>query len=401
VSRPDGSRGPRAKARPRFAPPAAGAARAHLVVLSLPVEFSGRIASVPVADLLQWAHNDRRTGCLVVRTSHRQKRVSFEDGAVVGCHSDDPAEFFGQFLRLDGLLGEAQIVEALTYCREHQRRLGSALVELGMLGVEEVRQALGRQIADAVCDLMLWRHGVFYFEHLAPSEEGVKPPPLDPRGLAMEGSRWIDELARIRSVFVHDNIVLVPGEPGQARARDALQQNVLTAIDGRVTLAELYDRVKGSYFRFLEAAFDLTVRGVLEIDSVGEEVAPGSQEIRLFELLMEQAAQEDVVFTSRHLSLPLEVLQEFFPVWVEPEREDAEAAEEADPAAVDFYRAMDGTRSLHQLVLEAEHDRERRMELVLLQLRRGNLALLPRSLPELRSRQPAARRAWLRRLFRD
>jgi len=35
------------------------------------MEFSGRLSAFPIGDILQWAHNDQRTGSLVVRRSGR------------------------------------------------------------------------------------------------------------------------------------------------------------------------------------------------------------------------------------------------------------------------------------------------------------------------------------------
>ena len=68
------------------------------------MEFSGRLAAFPMADLLQWAKNEACTGALVIRRSQREKRIYFNAGDVVGCLSNDPAEFYGQYLLLHGHL---------------------------------------------------------------------------------------------------------------------------------------------------------------------------------------------------------------------------------------------------------------------------------------------------------
>lgn len=360
------------------------------------MELSGRLASVPLPDLLQWVENDRRTGCLVVRTSSRQKRVFFERGRIVGCYSDNPAEYFGQYLLLHGFLDHDEIRKALSYCRREGSRLGEAVVELGLLSESRVRDALRGQIVDAVCDLFLWNHGVFYLESHVPAEESIRPTPIETMAVAMEGSRWSDELDRIKTVFVHDNVILCRGENPDEGAATPLQERILEQFTDLISLGDLYNRVKGSHFRFLEAVFQLTVRGVLDIDSVGEEtVGRVSKEIRIFDLLMEQAAEEEVVFSAHHLSLPLEVLERFFPVWIEPGKREEDDGE--DERA--FLEAMDGSSSLHELVLDDEESREEKMELILLELRRGNLALLPRPLDEFVDRSKRGRGAWLSRLF--
>ena len=360
------------------------------------MEFSGRLASVPLPDLLQWASNDRRTGCLVVRTTHRQKRIFFREGEVVGCYSDDPSEYFGQFLLLEGYMTADGVMAALTWCRENQRRLGEALVELGMLTADSVQTALRRQIEDTICDLFLWRHGVFYFEHSIPGEEELLPEPVSTMGLIMEGSRWVDEQDRMRRVFVHDNIIFRKGGHWPGVSLTVRQQRITELFHGGMTLGESYTQVKGAKFRFLVDIFDLTIREILDIESVGDETGGRtSTEIRILDLLMEQAAEEEVLFSGRHLSLPLQAFDRFYPVWLEVESETVDLT----VSDLDLCRRMDGSNSIHTLVVDAGGEREKRMETILKELRKANLVLLPRPLEEMTSLADKTREAWMRRLF--
>ena len=354
------------------------------------MEFSGRLTSVSLSDLLQWTSNDRRTGTLVFRTGSRRKEVHFDEGQVVGASTDDPREYFGQFLLLEGYLAEDQLMEALTWCREHESRLGASLVAMGFLSEEETQHALRRQIEDTVCDLFLWDRGVFYFAEHLPREETLLPQPIHTVALAMEGARWRDEHDRIRRVFVHDQVALRPGPSWPGETGDPRQNRILSSMEEEgITLEELYERVKGSEFRFLASAFDLTVREVLDIASVGEEDGGRSSvELKIFDLLMDQAAQEEVLFSQRHLALPIDVLDRCYPVWMEFQ----EGREPPSPEVLAFCRRMDGTKSLRRLVLEDGGDRERRMETILLELRSGNLALLPRPVAEI---EAAGRKGWL------
>src|SRR5579859_4799156 len=175
------------------------------------MEFSGRLTAFPPSDLLQWALNDRRSGALVVRRSEREKRIYFHAGEVIACLSNDPAEYYGQHLVLNGYLQSDQLFEALTYCTNKGIRLGTALLDLGMLSAEVIQQTLRAQIEDVICDLFLWERGVFYFRAEMPMEEEILPEPIHAIGLIMEGTRWLDEYRRIRKVLAHDNIVLGRG----------------------------------------------------------------------------------------------------------------------------------------------------------------------------------------------
>lgn len=363
------------------------------------MEFTGRLGVMSLSDLLQWPHNERRSGSLVVRTARREKRVIFERGLVVGCVTGDPAEYFGQHLLLNGFLKRRKLLEALALCRVSGARLGTALVDLGLLSAQDAAYALAKHVEERVCDLFIWDHGVFYFLQEFPEVGDRLTEPLDPLALSLEGTRWADEHERIRQVLVHDGIVLSRSAqpPPPADNRTPLIERVLASVDKPRRLDDLYQLVQGSRFRFLCAAYELLVAGTLEVERLDEE-SNASSEIRMFDLMLEQANEEEVLFSPRHLSLPLDWLHRFYPLWVEGEGEDPDPVR-ADELA--FYRLMDGSRSLGDLVLtDVPADRrEERMDLVLLQLQKGQLALLPRPLAELRALGKGARNPWLRRFM--
>jgi hypothetical protein len=365
------------------------------------MEFSGRLAAFPVSDILQWAANDRRTGALVVRRPRREKRIYFRDGEVVACISDDPAEYYGRHLLLQGHLDEGRLVKALTYCQKQGKRLGHGLRELGLLSPALIQETLRTQIEDTVCDLFLWRDGVFFFQSEVPPVEEILPEPIHTVGLVMEGIRWIDEHQRIRSVFIHDNVVLKRGVRWPGERLSPVQKRIAAGVDGRGTLAHLYREVKGSHFRFLEAAFDLAVREVLDIESVGEATAQTSQEIRLYDLLVEQAAEEQILQASDHLMVPLDLLADFYPIWVNELPE--EARQGLSPELQTFYRRIDGRRVLRELFSSDPSVMNRELDLLLRQLRERNVALLPHSLEQLEAeaqrRGEPPRRRWWQRLF--
>ena len=185
------------------------------------------------------------------------------------------------------------------------------------------------------------------------------------------------------------------GPPPSIDHRTPLIERVLACVDKPKRLDDFYQLVQGSRFRFLEAVYGLLADGTLEVEGLEAEVE-ASSEIRMFDLLLEQANEEEVLFSPRHLSLPLEWLHRFYPLWVEGEAEEKVRADE-----LAFYRLMDGSRSLGDLVLTDVEParREERMDLVLLQLQKGQLALLPRPLAELKALGKGERNPWLRRFM--
>ena len=364
------------------------------------MEFSGRLASFPVGDILQWAHHDRRTGALVVRRSGCEKRIFLAEGEVVACFSDDAAEFFGQHLLVQGLVDEPKLIHALTHCQKRGVLLGRALEQLGILTRQQVLDALRQHVEDQVCDVFLWKSGVFYFASETLPADQVLPEPIPAVQLAMEGSRWADELERIRRIFVHDNIVLQRGRREPDRP-SPLERRILDEVDGKMPLGELYNEVRGSYFRFLQGAYRLAVAEALDITEVGDQTDSHSTELRLADLLIEQVTEEQAVFLRHHLAVPFDALERCVPVWVRSPSEDEEARMSETVRA--FYARIDGETDLRALFGgERSEEGGRQMDRIVLQLRKGALALLPAPLSTLEQDAAKAgvepRQRWWNRL---
>ncbi len=357
-----------------------------------------------MADLLQWARNESCTGALVIRRSQREKRVYFSAGEVVGCISNDPGEFYGQYLLLHGHLDEGRLSRALNACTTQGIRLGVALREMGLLPADVIQKTLRAQIEDQILDLFLWHRGVFYFVAELPVEEEILPESINVLGLVMEGGRWLDETSRIRRVLVHDDVVLRRGELAERSLaeRSPLERMILAAVDGERTLDEVFQRVKGSPFRLLEATFRLCIDRALDVAEVRDSVERSTAELSVYDLLLEQATEEQVLGAGRQMAVPLDLLERSYPIWVE-EPADEERTRMPERAR-DFYGRLDGQTPLGQAFSSEPRQRGREMDLLLLQLEKGRLAILPAPLDQIEARaekrgQPALQR-WWRRVFR-
>ena len=365
------------------------------------MEFSGRLAAFPMGDLLQWAKNERRSGALVVRRSEREKRVYFHQGDIVGCVSDDPAEFYGQYLLVTGHLDESQLFKALTHCTSRNIRLGTALRELEILPPDVIQHTLRGQIEDAICDMFLWPRGIFYFRAEMLSDEELLPEPIDTLALALEGARWMDDMARFRNILVHDEVVLRRGELWPGENLGPRDRRVAREVDGERTVGDVYKKVRGSYFRFVSSAYSLCVDRILDIVEVGEPVERSTFEVSVYDLLLEQATEDQVLVAHRHMAVPIDLLERWYPTWVE---EPAAEEQKRMPArARDFYSRLDGRTSLGEAFASDARQRGREMDLLLLQLQKGRLALLPASLDRLEEtadkRGAPALQRWWKRVF--
>ncbi len=343
------------------------------------MELSGRLSSFPIAELLHWAANDRRTGSLVLRSSGREKRIYFREGKIVTCLTDEPSEYYGQFLLLAAYLDQDQLYRCLSLARERGQRLGQVLEDEGVLGLADVQRTLRYHIEDVICDVFLWDHGIFFFRAEGPPDEDLLAEPISPVGLALEGSHWVDEVRRIREVFVDDNVILGRTEAEPPEDLTPRKRRILAEVDSVRRLEALWGAVHGSFYRFLSAAFQLYEAGLVEIAHYGRTLHPRRPDVGLDDLLFEQAAKEQAL--ARHQFGNLSHFERFVPVWVRPP-----AADEWDrmpETAREFYGRFDGVRRLGEILSHREESWVRELELLMLQIGKEAVALLPAPLAEL------------------
>ncbi len=337
------------------------------------MDISGRLVLFPVSDLLTWASNERRTGSLVVRRSSREKRIYFKEGNVVACFSDTTSEFYGRHLLLEGYVGEDDLVRCLVKCQGTKRRLGPLLVDEGLLDRETVQRTLGEHLEDMICDVFLWKQGIFFFQADLPPEEEIVPAPINTLGLVLEGSRWIDEMRRLRKVLAHDHVLVeLAGTVGELTGRAAF---IVRELDRQRTVASLYASVGGSYFRFLETLASLAGDGLLQVSDKGRSYPTGSIDLSISELMMEQAAEEQVLSAAHDLAIPLHLLEVYYPARSrEPDVEERAGLSEPEKALLE---RIDGKRPLREILSGNRAERTADLELLLLLISKGLLAFIP------------------------
>ncbi|MGH9465203.1 MAG: DUF4388 domain-containing protein [Thermoanaerobaculia bacterium] len=343
------------------------------------MELFGLLKTFPVADVLQWAANERATGVLVFRHSRSEKRIHLDDGQVVACFSSEPLEFFGRYLLANGQLQQGELLRAIAHCRKQKVRLGQGLVELDLLPREIVQAALRRQIEDSICDVFLWRQGLFYFAQEDLEREELLPQPIHTIGLVMEGTRWIDEHVLMRERLPNDDLTLRKGPAWPGEGLAPLGRHAAEAWARGGTLVDHYQRIGGSYFRFLEVMAQLVETGVFEVEGLGSQATDSAGDVPLIELLLEQAESEWHA-VGGPLALPLTLLANHYPYLagrpsgILPLR----------PAAEELRRGIDGETPLRDLLAPNLDQRAEQLEWLVRQLRRRKLALLPLPWSEMR-----------------
>ena len=351
------------------------------------MEFTGRLNAFPAANLLQWATQERATGSLLVRRSSVEKRIGLREGRVVECRSNQPRELFGRFLVDHERVEVEDLSSALALGRERGLPLGRALVESGRLPEEAIIGLLRRWLSESVQDLFLWRRGVFLFEDQPPRATPLEAG-LDTRELVLEGTRWIDEEARIRKRLPDDGVVVRngPAWPGEMLA--PYDRRIASAATPEASLGSLRGSVGGVDFPFLEAVARLIGSAVLAIDRHQPVDLQTSRELRVADLLLELETQEGGVrVRGERAIVPMDVFEGLVPVWIQAPT-PTEMAELALPLRA-FVEGFDGRATLRRLLASDEETQADQIDLLLLHLRRRNVLLLPGGLDEIERRLPA------------
>lgn len=164
--------------------------------------LSGDFSTMPLKDLVVYLGNRRVTGTLKVERGDVRKHLELRDGHVVSASSNQPREFFGQFLITMGHLTEDQLEKAFATQAQTRVFLGKILVMTGLVPEATVRSALSHKFREMVLDAFHWSDGQFTFEALdtAPEVPGLDVR-VDLMDIHREGEFRETAWQAIRAVF--------------------------------------------------------------------------------------------------------------------------------------------------------------------------------------------------------
>jgi uncharacterized protein DUF4388 len=234
------------------------------------MSLKGDLKTMALPDILQWIAAGQKTGTLQVERRSIKKRIVVRDGLIFSSWSNDPRESLGQFLIRLRLVSEEQLFKALLAQEEKGRLIGSILVSDGILGEEELRQALKAKVEETIYDLFLWPAGAFDFKEGEFPQDVLITFEMPVTPVVLEGIRRVDEWQRIRAVFPTMEITFkVLGAPHTIQ--DALDRQVLGLAAAGKTMAEISLELRRSEFETAAIFFDLHARGLVGVDQVRDE----------------------------------------------------------------------------------------------------------------------------------
>ncbi len=207
------------------------------------------------------------------------KQIYFENGLIVGSHSNDPKEYLGQLLIHYGKIDESQLKAALETQRNSGGRLGEILVFTKVLSQEEVLEVLRIRTLDIIYDLFLWEEAHFALHDNEPPPDYFVRIEIHPTKVIMDGVYRIDEWKRYRTLIPSDRTLLELGAGWTSSLNVSKEvRQLLYFVNKRISVAEICYNMHASPFHVCGQLYDLVGKGIARVAGEVAEPAGGPED---------------------------------------------------------------------------------------------------------------------------
>lgn len=229
--------------------------------------LAGNLMFVPLPDIMLLLANNRKSGSLFCQNVGVSKVLEFDGGKIVFARSTLAEDRLGAYLVSHRIVTEAQLRRAEPSVGD-QERLGKALVRVGLLTADSLREHVRGQVTEIIYSLFAWTRGSFEFREGAPQPETIALD-VSVMSLIIEGTRRLDEWSRVREKIQSDGVVLAPvRSPAEADPSINLsdvEKSVLDLVDGRRTVRMIVQRSGQGRFQTWQALHSLLSAGLIRI----------------------------------------------------------------------------------------------------------------------------------------
>lgn len=172
--------------------------------------FAGSLASLTVAEVVQFVFSSLKTGVLLVAAGAdagrrpdqperlRRKSLYFKDGQVVFASSSDPADRLGPVLLEHDLVGPADLERCSRLVRSG-RPLGQVLVDEGILTSAQLYEGITLQVKRIFLSAFLETDGEFAFLEGPSDQQNEVKLPERTRDLILQGMKRLEEAEQKRA----------------------------------------------------------------------------------------------------------------------------------------------------------------------------------------------------------
>jgi two-component system OmpR family response regulator len=157
----------------------------------------GILASATFPALLYSILRRTDTGVLTLTGDTTEKSIYVQDGRPIFATSNDRDDRLGQVLFKTGQVSLDGLMNAVEISVKSGKRLGTVLVEQGLIQPHELVEGVGVQVRSIIHSLFVWTRGRYrYSPGPLPTDEVITLK-LSPGDLILEGIRTIESWGRI------------------------------------------------------------------------------------------------------------------------------------------------------------------------------------------------------------
>ena len=231
--------------------------------------LTGNLQTVSLSDLLQLISAAGKTGMLLISRDNKKREIYFMKGSIIYATSfGSEDELLGNLVLRRRKILKPDLKRALTLQKLSQKRLGTILLEMGVLTKEELIECLQYQIEEIIYNLFGWNSGEFiFFEGRLPPADQITTQ-LNTMNVIMEGSRRIDEWIQIQQTLPADDVKLQMVKNLKIKSSTVTMPvndlQLLPFIDGERTIPELLRVSPLSEFNTRKALYNMITSGLVE-----------------------------------------------------------------------------------------------------------------------------------------
>lgn len=210
----------------------------------------------------------KETGVLTLTGDTIEKSIYIRSGLPVFATSNDRDDRLGQVFFKKGLVSLEGLMASLDRSAQEGKRLGTVLVEMGLIQPHDLVEGVRGQVRNIVCSLFLWTRGRYRYRPGPLPTDEVITLKLSPGNTILEGIRRIESWERIWEAVggLDARYRTAPGL--EAMSRDltlALEEwTILSHCERPVTLREICRTSSLKDFEICRLLWALMTLGIVD-----------------------------------------------------------------------------------------------------------------------------------------
>lgn len=241
--------------------------------------MEGDLAVLGLSDLSVWLGERKLSGRLHVVREARTMDFDIEDGMVVRASSNDPRDYFGQFLIHYGLISEDQLQRAFETQHETSVLLGRILVMIGTVPEEQVIQILRVKFSENMLLAFTWTDGHFEFRTgVAPTNKPaieVAVPVID---IHREGVRRAEVLKEFERLVPsrQSRLRVIEGRAPPQLSKTSMRARILALAREHLSIESIALELHTTRHQLAARIVQLLKAGIVEVHEPSTELDPPS-----------------------------------------------------------------------------------------------------------------------------